>query len=284
MELLQLDKEIIDNARKERNLPIPTEFENGRLDQVLIEKLLPLALLPFHEKAIEENEAIGFVAKGVSYALQLNRLQEIFGTSHIKLEHSVVEKRFEESSKEGKQGMHYYKVYLTIHIGNYTIYTDVAGKPFSNFVPYYTVNGIGWAGAINEGSAEKNAVANGIKDALSEMGMLRYLYTVKKNGKGNSSASTGKNAVTVKLSEIPSFNPTEKLFLKGKAVEIETGESIEVLIYKENGYNKEEHAKMIALLTEHKQGLVKGKEMKIDGKETTYHGQKQFIINKIYNK
>lgn len=284
MNLLEVDREIVDKARKEMGLPSPIEFENGRLDHVLIEKLLPLALLPFDEDAIEKGDLSsgGFTSKGVSHSLQLNRLQDVFGTTHIKIEHSVEEKRFEESQKEGRQGMYYYKVYVTIHIGNYTIYTDVTCKPFSNFVPYYTIDGIGWAGAITEGTAEKNAVANGIKDALSRMGMLRYLYAVKKENRKAVRGTLKKEPVEIKLLEDPAFDISDRLFLKGKAIDVKTGEQIEVLIYKENTYNKEEHENMINLLSEHKKGLVAGKELKIDGKETVYQGQKQYIINKIY--
>lgn len=305
--LLEIDKEIINKYREEHELPAPCDFELGRIDHVLVEKLMPLIKLEFDIKAVESTRVDGFNAKGVSASLLEARLQEVFGTSHIKVEHRVVEHGYIENSdnkpvKEDddsdesedsidendsqeasptkpKKGLHYYKVYVVVKIGNWTFYSDNNGKPDTNFVTYYQVEGIGYGRAINVGTAEKNALANGKKEAFRNMGMLRYLYIEEDNKKPIAGDQT-----TIELMENPNMPSSGTLFLKCKAKDLQNDKEVVAIIYRENKYNAEGHKKMIDMLTEHKTGLVKGKKMNINYKRSSYLNEEQYQILSIISK
>jgi len=277
-ETLKIDSDIINKARKEKGLPKPSEFDEGRLKPEDIEGLIDLAITPFDESFIDGGNNNGFSSKGINYNVQLNRLQQVFGTSHIKIEHSVVEKK--EVEKEEKQNMIYYKTYVMIKIGNYTNYINSSNAPDSNFVSYYTTEGIGWSGAINEGTAEKNSRANGIKEALKNMGMLRYLY-LDSDDNDNSSSSYGNSKTTVVLTEDPNIYDSGVLFLKSKAKDLSQNKEIELIIYRNDNYNEEEHKKMISILDKNKEHLIEGKKLNIEYREKMYKDNMQYVIKNI---
>src|SRR6056297_2669543 len=216
-EILKKDNEMIEKARKERNLPKPSEFKDGRINPSDIEGLLSLVVLPFDEEAVGKGNKSGFNSIGVNYNIQLNRIQQVFGISHVKVKHEVVEKK--EVEKEDKNNMIYYKTYVTVMIGNYTTYTNSNNKPDGNFVHYYDTTGTVWSGAINEGTAEKNSRANGIKEALRNMGMLRDLY-LDNDDSDNSESSYSVSSTMVVLLEDPALNDSGVLFMKSKAKDL----------------------------------------------------------------
>src|SRR5690554_777023 len=159
--------------------------------------MLELVKLPFDDSVIEKkNIDTGYVSRGVPYQLQLNRLQEVFGNTHIKIEHQVVEE-YAPPVEEGKVQMFYYRVYVTISIGNYTLYVD-GDVPKCDFISYYQEKGIGYAGHFKKGTAEKNALSNGIKDALRNIGMLRYLY-INDSDEDNASSDYGYLETSIKF-------------------------------------------------------------------------------------
>ncbi len=119
--ILKMEKETIENERKKLGVPHPIDFEEGRITPKDIEKLMPLALMPFSEEAVKTSHVNGFVSKGISYDLYLNRLQEVFGYTHVKLEHRLKEEITKPSKDTNKDSMIYCKVYVTIKIGNYTL-------------------------------------------------------------------------------------------------------------------------------------------------------------------
>ncbi|MBO8160593.1 MAG: hypothetical protein H0Z24_03060 [Thermosipho sp. (in: Bacteria)] len=276
---LKIDNKMIEDKRKELKLPAPTEFENGRISPELIDKLMELLLLPFDESAVETGRDGGFTTKGVSYALQLNRVQKVFGPSHIKIEHRVDEYELVKNERdESKQPMHWFKVYVSLKIGNWTMYTDANNTPGSEFVTYYQVDGIGYAGAVKKGSAEKNAVANGLKDCFKTMGMLRYLYLDEDD---SNDKSFGEKVTKVRLLEKVQINDSGTVRLKARAVDVNTGEEIDIIVYRENKRNPGEHQKMLEMLLQYKEHLVKGKELKVGYFESLYQGKKQYVINKV---
>src|SRR5690606_11091852 len=125
---LTRDNELIEKERERLRLHKPTEFEKGRLDPILVEKLLPLVQLPFDKKVIKERKQNGFKSKGVPYKLQINRLQQIFGLSHILIEHKVISQAYKENSDPTKMGLYYFKVYVALRIGNWTMYNDTTNN------------------------------------------------------------------------------------------------------------------------------------------------------------
>lgn len=286
-DIMEQDNGLIDIARKSAELPKPIDFENGRIDHIMVENLIPLLHLPFDDKAIEEGGMGGFRSKGVPYGLQLNRLQYVFGTSHVLIEHRVDGTRYEngniDDNGDEKKGMYYCKVKVFVKIGNWTFYTDNNNMPCSNFVTYYQApEGIGFGGGINEGAAEKNAVANGVKDSLSKMGMLRsmHLECDDNDGPKRSNGASG----TVELTEVPTIFSSGALFLKGKAKDKATGDAIDIIVYRDNNRNPDEHSAMVKLLNDYKSGLVAGKELAIVYRKNEYQGNPQYVINKVINK
>jgi hypothetical protein len=277
-EILRKDNEMIEKARKENNLPKPSDFKDGRINPSDIERLLALVVLPFAEDAVDKGDKSGFKSIGVNYNIQLNRIQQVFGISHVKVSHEVVEKK--EVEKEDKNNMIYYKTYVTVMIGNYTTYTNSDNKPDANFVHYYDTTGIGWAGAINEGTAEKNSRANGIKEALKNMGMLRDLYLDNEDD-DNSGSSYSNSSTMVVLQEDPTLFDSGMLFMKSKAKDLAEDKEIDLVIYRNNKYNEEEHNQMIEMLNQNSQHLVEGKKLKIEYKEKMYKDNMQYIVNKI---
>lgn len=299
-ELLEIESKLLDDYREEKQIQKPSEFEKGRIDTVLIEKLLPMVSLPFDEKAINITNGTGFKAKGVKISLQENRLQQIFGNSHIKIEYSIIDERYAEgdnvvdaeehlndiSDDEKKQqqsktkkGMYYSRVKVDVKIGNYTYYTDTNGKPDTNFVTYYQEEGIGFGGGVTEGSALKNAIDNGKKDAFANMGMLRYLY-LDINDKENKNNGLGDSANVV-LIENPMFFDSGTMFMKCKAKDIDKNKEITLVVYRENKYNAEEHRKMVKMLSGNKSGLHQNKELSIIYKYSNWHGADQYLVNGI---
>ncbi len=283
-DFLLIDNKFIEEKRKELNLPKPVDFEGGRLAPEDVEKLMPLALLPFDESSIDKGNSNGFSSKGINYILQLNRLQQVFGVTHVKIEHTVVERKTVE--KEDKQDMYYYKVYVVIKIGNYTIYSNSDNVPDSNFVPYYITEGIGWAGAVNEGTAEKSARANGIKEALKNMGMLRYLYLMDDDtaDDNSSTSSSGFNKGvdgTIELLEDAIIYPSGTIFMKAKAKDRENNRDIELLVYRKNNFNEKRHKEMVDMLEANKNLLKKGKVLNIDYIENLYYDKLQYIVQNI---
>jgi hypothetical protein len=283
-DFLTIDNELIEKKRTELNLPKPIDFEGGRLKPEDVEKLMPLVLLPFDENFIDKGNSSGFSSKGINYILQLNRLQQVFGVTHVKLEHTVIEKKTVE--KDEKQDMFYYKVYVVIKIGNYTIYSNSDNVPDSNFVPYFITEGIGWAGAVNEGTAEKNARANGIKEALKNMGMLRYLYLnddSNENDDDNSSSSGFNKGTegTVELLEDATIYSSGTVFMKCRAKDTEKNKEIEVIVYRKNNFNEKRHKEMVEMLEANKVHLRKGKVLYVDYLENMYYDKLQYVIQNI---
>jgi hypothetical protein len=279
-DILKIDNDLVEAKRKELGLLKPIDFENGRLNPDDVEKLMPLVLLPFDQSAIEQGKSSGFASKGINYNLQFNRLQQVFGVTHVKVEHTVVEKKTVE--KEDKQDMYYYKVYTSIKIGNYTLYTNSDNTPDSNFVPYYITEGVGWAGAVNEGTAEKNARANGIKEALKNMGMLRYLY-LNDDDDDNMSSSGYKKGIegTVELMSDPVFYSNGTIFMKCKARDVDKDKEIELIVYRNNSLNEKPHKEMVDMLEFNKQLLKRGKLLKIDYLESLYYDKLQYIVQNV---
>ncbi len=293
-ELISSEQQILNEYREKNDLPKPVDFEEGRIDPKLSEKLMPMVSLPFDDKAVKENNGMGFKSKGVSASLQEFRLQEVFGKSHIRIEREIITNRFQESQEEeidevnndekerkktkSKKGMYYYLVEVIIKIGNYTPYADkVSGKPDSSFVTYYEERGSGFAGGISEGIALKSAIANGKKDAFSNMGMLRYLHIENDTNKTD---TFGENANVVLL-EKPIFYDSGTIFMKGKAKDTDTEKEIMLVIYRENKFNKEAHKEMVELLDKNKDRLVKNKSLNIIYLYKDWHGEDQYIVNGI---
>lgn len=287
IEILQRDKEILSKERETKNLPAPVKFDKSRITPEDITKLLPLLQLPFEENAIVRRERDDFVSKGVPLSMQLIRLFEVFGADHVKFQHDVVEKDIVK--KEGKSDMHYYKVYVKLSIGNWTIYNENNCKPCSTFVSYYEVEGIGYGGHTSKGTAEKNAVANGKKECLKNMGVLAYLYVEGEySGQGDPdidddeilTAAHTYPVTKIVLKDKPIINENAIIFLKGKAVDTHTNSEIEIIIYKENPQMKEEHQKMIDTLKQYKSSLIAGKELQVEYMEGNV-ARPQYIIRKV---
>ncbi|WP_066630435.1 hypothetical protein [Clostridium magnum] len=286
-EILQKDKEILNKEREKNNLPAPVNFDKSRITPEHITKLLPLLQLPFEENAIVRRERDDFVSKGVPLSMQLMRVFEVFGADHIRFEHDVVEKDIVK--REGKSDMHYYKVYVKLSIGNWTIYNEDNCKPSSTFVSYYEVEGIGYGGHTSLGTAEKNAVANGKKECLKNMGVLAYLYVEGEySGEGNSdiddvgviTPAHTYPVTKIVLKDKPIINENAVIFLKGRALDSSTNSEIEIIIYKENPQMKEEHQKMIDNLKQYKSLLVAGRELQVEYMEGNV-ARPQYIIRKL---
>lgn len=275
-DIIKIDNELIEAERKLLQLAKPTEFESFRITPELIEKLFPLVVLPFDNSAINTGHTNGFVTKGVHHDIQYNRLQQIFGAQHILKEHNVIES-YEVSND--KSTMYYYKVYVTISIGNFTLYTNIqTGKPESAFVTYYKAEGIGWSGANNKGTAEKNALANGTKEALRSMGMLRYLYIEENDDEVE---NTNLKETDIEFIDDPKILEGGAIFLSGLVRDLNDNSEVNIIIYRDNKFNNEEHRKMIETLNNFRKALVKGKVLTVNYTSTIYKGKDQYIINKI---
>ncbi|NBI07644.1 hypothetical protein [Senegalia massiliensis] len=277
-DILETDIKFIEDKRKDLNLPKPQDFEEGRIKPEDIEKLLELVKLPFKEGSTS-NSYTGYSSKGIKYLLQLNRLQQIFGNTHIKIEHKVIDKKLVESKDPNKNDMYYYKTYVEIQIGNYTLYTDSDNIPKTNFVSYYTVEGIGWGKAVDEGTAEKNSKTNGIKDVCKYMGMLRDIY-LQDNDDSDSNYNEGLQGEIQLLSQ-PNIYPSGTIYLKSTAKDINKNKNIEIIIYRNNNYNEKEHKSMIQMLEKNRTHLIKGKNLKVNYLENKYQNREQYIIQKI---
>lgn len=308
---LVLDNELVEDKRKELKLKKPTEFENGRITPEDVENLMVLAQLPFCEEAVQEGKAKGrgFKSRGVSYALQLNRLQRIFGNTHVRIFHNVVEsaevlndKKFDfdydngivvENETVNEQGsevskkkisiMYYYKTYVTLQIGNYTIYTDTSHKPDSNFVVYYEVTGIGWAGANNKGTAEKNSVADGMKSCFKTMGMLRELY-LEDDDESNKPQVSNLYTTKIELLEKPTIYENGSMFFKCRVKDITTGNPVTAIIYKSSRQNAKSHEELVNNIKNNADKIVKGKTFTVQYKENNYQGQIQYNIFNLTSK
>lgn len=278
---IKIDNELIDKERGKHKLPKPVEFEGGMLSQELVEKLMVLLALPFDDRVIDKGRNSGFETIGINYNLQLNRLQNVFGVTHVKIEHEVKDKKAVENDNR-RTVTHYCKVYVTIKIGNYVAYNNADNKPDTNFVPFYISEGIGWAGAANEGTAEKSARANGIKEALKGMGMLRYLYIDAENEDDAGDSGYGSGEMRgVELLADAVINNRGPIFMKCDAKDLDNEKAVELIVYRENSYNKEQHAKMVSMLEQHRDLLKKGKKLNVLCFEKLYKGNLQYIVNGI---
>jgi len=283
-DVLEIDKKLIDKKREELNLPKPTEFGDeetkGRITPELIDRLMPLLQLPFDQSAIDINNKNGYTTKGVNWALQEARLQEVFGHSHIDIQHTITDEGSYTGSKDKE--LYYCKVLVTIRIGNYTFYIDSTNnQPKSSFVTYYKVTGVGFAkDSPTKGGAEKNAIANGKKECFRQMGMLRYLYLDEDDD--NNSGDHNNNTSTIKLAEKPTFYSSGSMYLKGKAINSDN-EKITIIVWKKDNANSDEHKKMIELLENHKDKLVEGKTLTVDYFVNEYNGEEQYVITKIHS-
>lgn len=275
-----LDNKFIEGKRKEMNLPNPCEFENRRISQQQVSELIPLLLQPFDELAIRINSDKGFEAKGVPLPLQLNRLYQVFGVEHVHFEHSVVEQEIPAS--EVDKGKYYYKVYVTLKIGNWTQYVNaVTNEPMSKFLEYYSVVGVGSSSHASRGTAEKSAVANGKKECLKNMGLLSYLYVSDEDGDNDDFYTSSLPLAKIELLDRPYINDIGTVYLKVRARDIDKDEEVEAIVYKENQMNKEEHQKMIQVLKKYQSSLVEGKVIQVEYREKEYSGKMQYIINRI---
>lgn len=297
--LLSIDKLILEKEMETAKLPKSSMFEKGRITPEEITKLLPMIKIPFDESAVVRRVHKGFSSIGVPVLLQQARIYEIFGVEHIRFSHKVVEKET-VLSKEGKQDMHYYKVYVKLSIGNQTMYTDQDQKPTATFVDYYYEEGIGFDGHINKGTAEKNALANGKKECFKAMGMLDYLYLegdmnsvvdisdaegdIQDCLEGDTEGAYTYPRTKIALLEKPTIHEQGKVFLKCKAIDKENDKEIEILIFRENPMFVEAHQVMMDTLNKHQQHLVKDTELHVEYKENNYGGKQQYIITKIFFK
>lgn len=285
-DILSADENLIEKEREKLNLPKPIEFEKGRITPDIIDKLMALLLIPFDDSAIKTGYGNGYKTIGVPYDLQYNRLQIVFGRQHIKKEHRVVDIE-DVPGIDNKSPMYYFKVYVNIHIGNYTFYTDSNNEPYSKFITYYQADGIGWAGATTKGTAEKSAVANGIKDALRNIGMLRYLYveldedTSKLDVNTDDAVIPTGETTTIELLNNPIISELGTIFLRGKAKDLKLEKIIDIIIYAKNPLNQKEHSVMIETLNNYKKNLITGQKLNVEYKQTLYQGREQYIIQKV---
>lgn len=295
VDVLKSDKELIDSKRKELSIPDPMKFDKFRITPEYITKLFILLQIPFTEEAIIRRIEDDSVIEEVPVYLQLMRLYQVFGMEHIKFEHTVIE---HEIVQKGNDNMHFYKLYVKLSIGNWTIYNENNSKPCSTFVSYYDVKGIGYEGDFLKGIAEKKAVINGKKECLKNMGILAYLYveneyrsmeSLEKSDKACQKTKINFNdkvcqKTKIILKEKPVIHNSSEVFLKCKAVDVQNKNSeIEILVYKENSQMKEEHQKMINNLKRYKNSLIPGKKLIIEYiKDNAI--EKQYIIRKIFNK
>lgn len=282
IEEIKRDKELISSQREALGLKKPTQFDKSRITPEDISNLIPIMQLPFAEQAIVRKTNQGFQSKGVPLPLQLMRLYEVFGAEHIKFEYKVTET--DVVKKEDKHDMFYYKVSVKLKIGNWTMYTDQNTKPCSDFVTCYEIEGLGYGGNTSKGTAEKNAVANGKKECLKNMGVLAYLYledgeSVDDGDSYETSSIYPKTKLT--LLDKPYINEKSKVFLKGMASDIENECEVEIIIYKENPQMVEEHNKMIETLKSYKHLLVAGKELSVEYMEGNI-GKPQYVIRKVF--
>jgi hypothetical protein len=269
---IKLDKNIIDEQRERLQLNSPLKFEKGRIDGDMIDKLIELVTLPFDASAITKDNTGDFVAKRVPYIIQLARMHEIFGPSHLKFEHTVAE--FEEEKLTDNSIFHY-KTYVTLKIGNYTPYIDYQGKPDSNFVTYYEASGIGYYNDKNRGTAEKNSFSNGAKECFKQMGMLRYLYAADDE--------TPKPDVQIANVELLSniiIYPTSTVYAKVAGRDIETDKTVELLVFRYNTMNIDQE-KLTTTINEIKKQLVKGSIVNIEYVQREYNGNIQYLIYKL---
>lgn len=282
-ELIQKDKELISRERDKLSLKKPTQFEMCRISPEDISNLIPLMQIPFLEQAIVRKNTQGFKSKGVPLPLQLMRLYEIFGAEHIKFEHNVIE--VDTVKKEEKNDMYYYKISMNLKIGNWTMYTDQNTTPCSTFVTCYEVDGIGYAGNTSKGTAEKNAIANGKKECLKNMGTLAYLYLEEEDSLDYNEFDDSTNYPSTKIVLIDKpiiyDKSNSKLFLKGMATDVKNNSEVEIIIYRENPQMNEEHNKMIEALRTYKHSLVKSKELAVEYIEGTI-GKPQYVIRRIF--
>lgn len=281
---IRIDNKIIDEKRKEWGLPKPTEFAEGRITPGLIEQLLPLLHLPFDDSAIEQSNTSGFNTKGVNYNLQLNRLQEVMGYTRVRVEHTCTdyEKVVNEKVDEGKKKtttMHYYKVSVRLMIGDYVPYVDSNGVPNSRFISCYECVGVGFAGANTKGTAEKNALANGLKDCFKNMGMLRYLYLNESNDGGNNQKE---RKTQVKLLEDAQVLKNGLVAVRGKVKDLKENKVVDMVVFRENKYNMEEHKKLVNLLVKFEHQLSKDKVLNVGYRVNNHNGKEQYIINSLY--
>lgn len=274
---IQKDNDIVEQYRKENKLPRSLNFENGRITPSDIEKLIPIIAIPFDDEIIDYNKEQGFSSKGIHYLIQLNRLQQVFGHTHVKIE--TANKEQMQISTDGYGS----KMDVTIKIGNYRDYIDSNNKPNSNFVPLYIVEGIGWGTGNNLGTSEKNAMANGIKDALSKMGMLRYLYCSEESLEIDGKLFDTSEMRTIELLDMPIFSKGA-IYMKVNAKDTETDEEVEAIIYRVNEMNGEHHKNMINLIESKRPILKKGSVLEIECKTGSYSGRKQYIILNVNRK
>lgn len=284
-DVLKIDREFIEKKRKELKLPTPVDFEQDRITPDLIEKLMELIRLPFDSKAIEvgKGKKGGFKSKGVPYLLQLDRVQQVMGTSHVKIEHELVEVETVLSNEPDKAPMHYCKVYVTLKIGNYTFYVDSTNKPDASFVPYYVVSGIGYDGNTKKGTAEKSALANGLKDCFTKMGMLRELYLEEDDDGSNGKKGSDKEEVskTIQLISDPNFFQTGIFVFKVLCKDVDDGKEVEALMYRESRQNPDEHKEMVEKFLQGKDRFAKGITVKVLCKEQEYQGKAQYIVSRF---
>lgn len=294
IEVLEKDKELIAKERECLNAPKPTDFENGRITPEDVTKLIQLLQVPFEEGTVIRRERGDFVSKGVPQSLQLTRLFEVFGANHVSFEHKIVE--FETVKREGKTDMHYYKVYVKLSIGNWTLYVNQDNKPCSTFQSYYEIEGIGFGGHTSKGTAEKNSVANGKKECMKNLGVLAYLYLegdyssdicsedieIDEEAEALFSKASTYPRTKLVLLDTPNMIDKGSIFLKGKAKDIQDSDKeVEIIIYRENPQLKEDHNTMIEALKTYKSGLVAGKELQVEYKEGNV-GRAQYVIRRIF--
>lgn len=291
---IESDLDLVNKYREKHNLKKPNDFEKGRIDPEILEKLMPVIQIALddNEAGKEHNNIFNINDKPIS--LLEFRIQEVFGITHIRIKHAVGEKGYEEIKDGTKANRKYYcKCYVTLEIGNWTLYTDTNGIPDAKFLPYFSSEGIGFGEGDNEGIAEKKALEDGKREIFKNIGMFRFWsekepYEKEPNDKDEEPNYTEKDSstlhgdrTTITLINSPAITPNGAIFLKGKAIDNNTGNEITVVIYKENKYNEQAHRNMVQMLNNNKSLLVKDKELNIIYKETTYNEEKQYVINAI---
>lgn len=277
IEILEIEAKLIEGERVSKKLPSPSDFDNGLISGNDIENLIPLLMLPFDNSIINYGSNNGFKRKGISIDICINRLQQVFGYTHVQWHHKLID------SQNINNG-YYTKIYIHVSIGNYIPYVDInSNVPSSRFVELYSIDGIGRGfNSIDPITSEKNAVSNGLKDALRKTGLLRYLY-IDNDDNDDDTDVTNTFATKVQLKEPIKVNPNGNIILKARAIDLSNNNDIDVILYKENKSNPS-HNKVIDLILSFKNELYKDKIINITFIKSRYENRVQYIIQNLLRK
>ena len=112
--------------------------------------------------------------------------------------------------------------------------------------------------------------------------MLRYLYIDAENEDDAGDSGYGSGGMRgVELLADAVINNRGPIFMKCDAKDLDNEKAVELIVYRENSYNKEQHAKMVSMLEQHRDLLKKGKKLNVLCFEKLYKGNLQYIVNGI---